>query len=391
MLVGFFQALRRTGVPVSVRELLDLLAAMEQRLAFADREAFYYLARACLVKDERHFDRFDIAFGRYFKDLETFDDLLQQLIPEDWLRDGFMKQLSEADKAQVESLGGLEKLLEAFRQRLEEQKERHEGGNKWIGTGGTSPFGHKGYNPEGIRVGGEGAQGKAVKVWDQREYRDLDSSRELGTRNIKVALRRLRRFARTGSALELDMPGTIQSTAEQGGMLDIRLRPERHNAVKVLVFFDVGGSMDAHIRTCEELFSAVRSEFKHLEYFYFHNFLYDYVWRNNYRRHSEHVPTWDILHRYPSDYKVIFVGDASMSPYEIVQAGGSVEYWNDEPGTVWMRRMATAFPNMVWLNPVPAARWETIQSVGMVQSLLEDRMYPLTLDGLADAMASLSR
>ncbi|HEY9036396.1 MAG TPA: VWA domain-containing protein [Pseudomonadales bacterium] len=391
MLVGFFQALRKTGVPVSMRELLDLLSAMEKQLVFADREAFYYLARTCMVKDERHFDRFDLAFGRYFKDLETFDDLLEHLIPDEWLRDAFMKQLSEADKAQIESMGGLEKLLEAFRKRLEEQDERHEGGNKWIGTGGTSPFGQKGYNPEGIRVGPEGGQGKAVKVWDQREYRDLDGESELGTRNIKMALRRLRKFARTGSDMELDMPGTVQSTADQGGLLDIRLRPERRNAVKVLVFFDVGGSMDAHVRICEELFSAAKTEFKHLEYFYFHNFLYDYVWRNNYRRHSEHIPTWDILHRYQSDYKVIFVGDASMSPYEIVQAGGSVEYWNEEPGVVWMRRMIDAFPKLAWLNPVPDKRWNQVQSVGIVQQLVDNKMYPLTLAGLGDAISYLTK
>ncbi len=391
MLVGFFQTLRNTGVPVSMRELLDLLAAMEKRLAFADKEEFYFLARTCMVKDERHFDRFDIAFGRYFKDIETFDDLLEQMIPDEWLRDGFMKQLSDADKAQIESMGGLEKLLEEFRKRLEEQNERHEGGNKWIGTGGTSPFGQKGYNPEGIRVGPEGGQGKAVKVWDQREYRDLDNDRELGTRNIKVALRRLRKFARTGSQMELDMPGTVQSTADQGGLLDIKLRPERHNAVKVLVFFDVGGSMDAHVRVCEELFSAVKTEFKHLEYFYFHNFLYDYVWRNNYRRHSEHIQTWDILHRYTQDYKVIFVGDASMSPYEIVQAGGSVEYWNEEPGVVWMRRMIETFPKLAWLNPVPEQRWDHVQSVGIVQQLVDKKMYPLTLAGLGDAINYLSK
>lgn len=391
MLVGFFQTLRKTGVPVSMRELLDLLAAMEHRLAFADKEEFYFLSRTCMVKDERHFDRFDVAFSRYFTDLETLDDILEQLIPDEWLRDGFMKQLSEADKAMVESMGGLEKLLEEFRKRLAEQKERHEGGNKWIGTGGTSPFGQKGYNPEGIRVGPEGGQGKAVKVWEQREYRDLDGERELGTRNIKIALRRLRKFARTGSQLELDMPGTVQSTADQGGLLDIKLRPERHNAVKVLVFFDVGGSMDAHVRVCEELFSAVKTEFKHLEYFYFHNFLYDYVWRNNYRRHSEHIPTWDILHRYTQDYKVIFVGDASMSPYEIVQAGGSVEYWNDEPGVAWIQRMSDAFPKMAWLNPVPETRWAHVQSVGIVQQLVDNRMYPLTLAGLSDAINYLSK
>ncbi|TNF35682.1 MAG: VWA domain-containing protein [Gammaproteobacteria bacterium] len=391
MLIGFFETMRKTGVPVSMRELLDLLAAMEKRLAFANKEEFYYLSRACMVKDERHFDRFDIAFARYFEGIETFDDLLEHLIPDEWLRDAFMKQLSEADKAMVEKLGGLEQLMEEFRKRLQEQKERHEGGNKWIGTGGTSPFGQHGYNPEGIRVGPNGGQGKGVKVWDQREYRDLDDSRELGTRNIKVALRRLRKFARSGSAMELDMPDTVKSTADQGGLLDIRLRPERHNAVKVLVFFDVGGSMDAHVRVCEELFSAVKTEFKHLEYFYFHNFLYDYVWRNNYRRQSEHIRTWDILHKYTQDYKVFFVGDASMSPYEIVQAGGSVEYWNDEPGVVWIRRMMDAFPKLAWLNPVTESRWEQTQSIGIVRELVDNKMFPLTLAGLGDAISFLSK
>lgn len=391
MLIGFFQTLRRTGVPVSLRELLDLLAALDNRLVFADRDQFYYLARTCLIKDERHFDRFDLAFSRYFRDLETFEDLLEHLIPEDWLRQEFERSLSEEDKEKLKSLGSLEKLLEEFRQRLQEQQERHEGGNRWIGTGGTSPFGQQGYHPEGIRVGPNGGQGRAVKVWDQREYRDLDGDSELGTRNMKLALRRLRRFARTGAAWELDMPETIRSTAENAGYLDIQLRPERHNAIKVLVFFDVGGSMDAHVETCEALFSAARSEFKHLDYFYFHNFIYDAVWNSNRRRHSEPVPLWDILHRYPSDYRVIFVGDAAMSPYEIIQTGGSVEFWNEEAGAVWMQRMTRAFEHTVWLNPLPQERWESTQSIGMVRQLLDGRMFPLTLSGLTDAMQCLAR
>ena len=332
MLLNFFQGLRNGGVPVSIREYLDLLGALRERLAFADVDAFYYLSRAVLVKDEKYFDKFDRAFAAYFRDVASIDDIIEALIPDEWLRKEFEKFLSEEEKAKIASLGGLEKLIEEFRKRLAEQKERHQGGNKWIGTGGTSPFGAGGYNPEGIRVGPEGGQGRAVKVWEKREYKNLDDSVELGTRNIKLALRRLRKFARSGAAEVLDMPDTIRSTAKNAGLLDLKMVPERHNTVKVLIFFDVGGSMEPHVRTCEQLFSAARSEFKHMEYYYFHNFIYDSVWRNNMRRHGERIPTIDILHKYPHDYKVIFVGDASMSPYEILQPGGSVEYWNDEAG-----------------------------------------------------------
>ena len=307
------------------------------------------------------------------------------------LRKEFEKFLSEEEKAKIQSLGGLDKLIEEFRKRLAEQKERHQGGNKWIGTGGTSPFGSGGYNPEGIRVGPEGGQGRAVKVWEKREFKNLDDSVELGTRNIKLALRRLRKFARSGAADELDMPDTIRSTAKNAGLLELKMVPERHNTVKVLLFFDVGGSMDPHVRTCEQLFSAARTEFKHMEYFYFHNFIYDSVWRNNMRRQSEKIPTIDILHKYPHDYKVIFVGDASMSPYEILQPGGSIEHWNEESGEQWMRRVAATYAKLVWLNPVTEAHWEFSQSVDITRRLVEDRMFPMTLKGMEDAMGYLSR
>jgi hypothetical protein len=344
-----------------------------------------------LVKDEKYFDRFDRAFAAFFKEIESLDDLIGALIPDEWLRKEFERFLSEEEKAKIESLGGLEKLIEEFKKRLAEQKGRHAGGNKWIGTGGTSPFGAQGYHPEGIRVGPNGGNRRAAKVWEKREFRNLDDSVELGTRNIKLALRRLRKFARTGAAEELDMPDTIRSTAKRAGLLDIKMVPERHNAAKVLLFLDVGGSMDPHIRTCEQLFSAARTEFKHLEYFYFHNFLYDTVWRNNIRRHSEKIPTLDLLHKYPHDYKVVFVGDASMSPYEILQAGGSVEYWNEEPGALWMQRITDTWPKVAWLNPVPEEHWDFTQSIDITRQLLENRMFPMTLRGLEDAMGYLSR
>ena len=391
MLAGFFTGLRNGGVPVSIREYLDLLGALSSHVVFADADEFYYLSRALLVKDEKHFDKFDRAFGLYFRELETVDDLIEALIPDEWLRKEFLKTLSDEEKAKIESLGGLEKLIEEFRKRLAEQKGRHQGGNKWIGTGGTSPFGAHGYNPEGIRVGPEGGQQRAVKVWEKREFRNLDDSVELGTRNIKLALRRLRKFARSGAAEELDMPDTIRSTAKNAGLLDLKLVPERHNAAKVLLFFDVGGSMDPHVRTCEQLFSAARGEFKHMEYFYFHNFIYDFVWRDNVRRRNEIVPTLDILHRYPHDYRVIFVGDAAMSPYEILQPGGSVEYWNEESGEQWLHRIATVWSKIVWLNPTPQEHWEFTQSIDITRRLIEDRMYPMTLKGLEDAMAYLGR
>ncbi|GAB3313933.1 vWA domain-containing protein [Haliea atlantica] len=391
MLVNFFHGLRDAGIPVTTRELLDLLTGLRARVAFGSIDDFYYFSRTCLVKDEKYFDRFDRAFGLHFRDLEAMDDVIEALIPDDWLRSEFIKQLSEEDKAKIESLGGLEKLIEEFKKRLEEQKERHAGGNKWIGTGGTSPFGQEGYHPEGIRVGPNGRNKRAVKVWDKREFRNLDDSVELGTRNIKVALRRLRKFARTGAAEELDLDDTIHSTARNAGLLDIRMVPERHNAVKVLLFFDVGGSMDPHVRVCEELFSAARTEFKHMEYFYFHNFIYESVWRNNIRRHNERIPLLDVMHKYSHDYKVIFIGDAAMSPYEIVQPGGSVEHWNEESGEVWMRRLRQTYEKVAWINPVPREEWEYTQSTQMTRQLLEDHMYPLTLRGLEDAMAYLSK
>ncbi len=391
MLINFFHGLRDAGVPVTTRELLDLLEGMKQRVVFGSMDEFYYFSRTCMVKDEKYFDRFDRAFGLHVKDLEALDDLIEALIPDDWLRSEFLKHLSAEEKAKIESLGGLEKLIEEFKKRLEEQEKRHEGGNKWIGTGGTSPFGQEGYHPEGIRVGPNGRNKKAVKVWDKRDFKNLDDSVELGTRNIKVAMRRLRKFARTGAADELDLDDTISSTARNAGLLDIKMVPERHNAVKVLLFFDVGGSMDPHVRVCEELFSAARTEFKHMEYFYFHNFLYESVWKNNVRRHNERTPLLDILHKYSHDYKVIFVGDASMSPYEILQPGGSVEHWNEESGEVWMRRLQEVYDKVIWINPVPEDDWQYTQSVAITHKLLEGQMYPLTLKGLEEGMAYLSK
>jgi uncharacterized protein with von Willebrand factor type A (vWA) domain len=391
MLINFFHGLRDAGIPVTTRELLDLLAGLERHLAMGSVDDFYHLSRACLVKDEKYYDRFDRAFGAHFRDLESLDDVIEAMIPDDWLRSEFMKQLSDEDKAKIESLGGLEKLIEEFRKRLEEQKERHEGGSKWIGTGGTSPFGQQGYHPEGIRVGPNGGNRRAVKVWDRRDFRNLDDTVEIGTRNIKMALRRLRKFARTGAAEELDLDDTISSTARNAGLLDIRMVPERHNAVKVLLFFDIGGSMDPHVRVCEELFSAARTEFKHMESFYFHNFLYESVWRNNVRRHHERQPLLDVMHKYGHDYKVVIVGDASMSPYEIVQPGGSVEHWNEEAGEVWLRRLRATYDKCIWINPVPEDEWEYTQSIAMTRQLMEGQMYPLTLQGLEQGMTSLSR
>lgn len=391
MLINFFQGLRDAGIPVTTRELLDLFEGLKQHLVFADSETFYYFSRTCLVKDEKYFDRFDRAFSAHFKELESLDAVIEAIIPDDWLRNEFLKSLSDEEKAKIESLGGLEKLIEEFKKRLEEQKERHEGGNKWIGTGGTSPFGQQGYNPEGVRVGPNGGQKKALKVWDRRDFKNLDDDVQLGTRNIKMALRRLRKFARQGAADELDLDDTIRSTARNAGLLDIKLVPERHNAVKVLIFFDVGGSMDPHIRTCEELFTAARTEFKHLEYFYFHNFIYESVWRNNIRRHNERTSLMDVMHKYSHDYKVIFVGDAAMSPYEIVSPGGSVEHWNEESGEVWMRRLRQTYEKMIWINPTPQAEWEYTQSTAMTHQLVEGHMYPLTLKGLEEGMSYLSK
>tara|TARA_B110000503_G_scaffold21110_1_gene32026 strand:- start:27852 stop:29027 length:1176 start_codon:yes stop_codon:yes gene_type:complete len=391
MLINFFHGLKDAGVPVSIRELLDLMEGLKQHVVFADVDEFYYFSRTCMVKDEKYFDRFDRAFGLHFKELEALDDIIEALIPDDWLRSEFMKNLSDEEKAQIESLGGLEKLIEEFKKRLEEQKERHEGGNKWVGTGGTSPFGQEGYHPEGIRVGPNGRNKKAVKVWDKREFKNLDDSVQLGTRNIKVAMRRLRKFARTGAADELDLDDTISSTARNAGLLDIKMVPERHNAVKVLLFLDVGGSMDPHVKVCEELFSAARTEFKHMSSFYFHNFLYESVWSNNSRRHNERTQVLDILHKYSHDYKIVFVGDASMSPYEIVQPGGSVEHWNEEAGEMWMRRVQDVYDRVIWLNPVPEEDWQYTQSVAITHQLMEGHMYPLTLRGMEEGMAYLSK
>jgi len=390
MFVSFFTELKSAGVPVTLREYLTLMQAMEADLASRRVEDFYYLSRATLVKDERNLDKFDRVFGHVFKGLETVGDGLAADIPEDWLRKLTEKYLTDEEKKQIEAMGGLDKLLETLKQRLAEQKGRHQGGNKWIGTAGTSPYGNAGYNPEGIRIGGESKNRRAVKVWDKREFKDLDDDVELGTRNVKIALRRLRKFARTGAPDELDLDGTIRGTAHKG-YLDIQMRPERHNAVKVLLFFDIGGSMDWHIKATEELFSAARTEFKHMEHFYFHNCLYEKVWKENRRRFQAHTATWDVLHTYPHDYKVVFVGDASMSPYEIMTAGGSVEHFNDEPGAAWIERVTRTYPACVWLNPVPERDWDYTHSIGLVRQLIGGRMYPLTLDGLDRAMRELVR
>jgi len=390
MFVTFFQELKDAGIPVTLREYLDLMQAMEADLASRRVEDFYYLSRTALVKDERNLDKFDRVFGHVFKGLESLGDAVEAEIPAEWLKKLADKYLTEEEKAQIKALGGLDKLLETLKQRLAEQKGRHQGGNKWIGTGGTSPFGNSGYNPEGIRIGGESTHRRAVKVWDKREFKDLDDDVELGTRNIKVALRRLRKFARTGAPDELDLDGTIKGTAHKG-YLDIHMRPERHNAVKVLLFFDIGGSMDWHIKATEELFSAARTEFKHMEHFYFHNCLYEKVWKENRRRFQATTATWDVLHTYGHDYKVVFVGDASMSPYEITAQGGSGEHYNDEPGSAWLQRVTRTYPATVWLNPVPEKEWDYTHSIKMVHQLMGGRMYPLTLDGLDRAMRELVR
>jgi uncharacterized protein with von Willebrand factor type A (vWA) domain len=392
MFLTFFHELKAAGVPVTVREYLTLMQAMDKDLAGRRVEDFYYLSRAALVKDERNLDKFDVVFGQVFKGLELLSDADGTVeIPAEWLKKLAEKYLTPEEMEQIKALGGWDKIMETLAERLKEQKGRHQGGSKWIGTAGTSPFGAYGYNPEGVRIGqDESRHRRAVKVWDKRDFKDLDGDVELGTRNIKVALRRLRKFARTGAAEELDLPGTIRSTAKQG-WLDVQLRPERRNAVKVLIFFDVGGSMDWHIEACEELFSAAKTEFKHLEYFYFHNCLYERVWRQNRRRWQETTPTWDVLHTYAHDYKVIFVGDASMSPYEISVAGGSVEHMNPEPGELWMRRVLQTYPHAAWLNPVPEKDWGYTASIRMIRTLMEGRMFPLTLEGLDSAMRELAR
>jgi uncharacterized protein with von Willebrand factor type A (vWA) domain len=391
MFVAFFHELKAAGVPVTLREYLTLMEAMEQDLAGRRVEDFYYLSRAALIKDERNLDKFDRVFGHVFKGLELTSEALAAEIPTEWLKKLADKYLTEEEKKEIEAMGGLDKLLETLRQRMKEQKGRHQGGNKWIGTGGTSPFGAFGYNPEGVRIGqDENRNFRAVKVWDRREFKDFDDDVELGTRNIKIALRRLRKFARTGAPEELDLDGTIKGTAHKG-YLDILMRPERHNAVKVLLFFDVGGSMDWHIKATEELFSAARAEFKHMEHLYFHNCLYEKVWKENRRRFDHTTPTWDVLHTYPHDYKVIFVGDAAMSPYEIMAQGGSVEHYNEETGATWMERVARTYPACVWLNPVAEKEWDYTQSIRMMRQLMAGRMYPLTLDGLDRAMRELVR
>ena len=391
MFTTFFLELRAAKVPASLREYLTLMEAMKEGVADYDIDDFYFLSRATLVKDERHLDRFDRVFGQCFKGLETPTDPMTEL-PEEWLRKLAERYLTDEEKQQIEALGGWDKLMETLRQRLAEQKKRHQGGSKWIGTAGTSPFGAHGYNPEGVRIGQhEGKNRRAVKVWDRREFRNLDDTIELGTRNIKLALRRLRQFAREGADLELDLPDTIRSTANNAGWLDLKLVPERHNAVKLLLFLDVGGSMEDHVRVCEELFSAARGEFKHLVHFYFHNCLYESVWKDSRRRHVEQLSTMEILRTYDPGHKVVMVGDASMSPYEIDRPGGSVERWNDEAGAVWMRRLLDHYPQTVWLNPVPEKYWGGTSSIGMIRGIVEDRMFPLTLAGIDQAMRRLTR
>ena len=390
MFIDLFYKLRRGGLPVSITEYLSLLAALDKNLAALDIDEFYYLARTSLVKDESLFDRFDRIFGAHFKGLETIVDSVMAEIPEQWLELKSMLNLSDEEKQQIEAMGGWDKLMETLRERLQEQKERHEGGSKMIGTGGTSPFGAYGYNPEGIRIGqNESRHRRAVKVWDKREYRNLDDSVELGTRNIKLALRSLRKFAREGATDELDIDNTINHTARNAGLLDIHMVPERHNAVKVLLFLDAGGSMDPHVRVCQELFSASHTEFKHLEYFYFHNCVYDRVWKDNRRRHNETIPLMQIMHKYGPDHKLIFVGDASMSPYEIMMPGGAVEHWNEEAGADWMGRLLTTYPNAIWLNPVPEEHWQYTASIAMLEEMLSKRMFPLSVEGISKGIEAL--
>jgi uncharacterized protein with von Willebrand factor type A (vWA) domain len=391
MFFQFFDELRSAKIPVTLKEYLALMEALSKGVIDLRVDDFYYLSRTALVKDERNLDRFDRVFAHVFKGLETLEPTEIAQLPEEWLRALTEKFLTEEEKRLIESLGGLEKLMETLKKRLEEQKERHAGGSKMIGTAGTSPFGAMGYNPEGVRIGqNKGRHGRAVKVWDRREFKNLDDTVELGTRNIKVALRRLRKWARTGAEVELDLPGTIRETANKG-YLDLKLVPERHNLVKVLLFFDTGGSIDAHIRICEELFSAARSEFKHMEFFYFHNCLYEAVWKDNRRRHNETVPIWDVLHKFPHDYKVVFVGDATMSLYEITYPGGSVEHWNEEAGAVWLQRLTQIYEHVIWLNPVSEQHWDYTPSVGLIRQIVSNRMYPLTLAGLDTAMRELGR
>ena len=390
MLIPFFFMLRDGGMKTSITELLTLLEAMKTGIAGQSVDDFYFLARATLVKDESQLDKFDRIFAVYFKGIEdSLADLFQD-IPDEWLQQRAELMLSDEERAQIEAMGGFDELMQALQERLNEQDERHEGGNKWIGTAGTSPFGAYGFNPEGVRMGQAGSRNRsAVKVWDKRQYRNLDDSVELGTRNIKVALRRLRKFAREGAADQLDLEDTIDKTARNAGLLDIRMVPEKHNAVKVLLCLDIGGSMDDHIRICEEMFSAAGSEFKHLEYFYFHNFIYESLWKDNRRRHSEKTSTVDLTHKYGSDYKLVFVGDATMSPYEIMYAGGSVEHWNEDPGAVWIKRLLNTYPKAIWLNPEPQSRWDYTPSIKLTRELMDDRMYPLTIAGLDEGIKAL--
>ena len=391
MFTEFFLKLRDANVPATLREYLTLLEALDEDVTDTGIEEFYYLSRAALVKDERNFDKFDRVFSEYFKGVEALGEALFSEIPEEWLRREIEKVLSTEERAQLDKMGW-EKLMETLRERLAEQQERHQGGSKWIGTGGTSPFGAYGDHPEGVRIGQhEGRRGSAVKVWDKREYKNFDDSVVIGPRNIKVALRRLRQFVRDGADTEFDLDDTIHATADNGGWLDIRMRPERHNKIKVLLLMDVGGSMNVHVKTCEELFSAARSEFKDLEYFYFHNCVYEGLWKDNNRRHTERMATWDVIHTYPADYKLIFVGDASMSPYEIAYPGGSVEHWNEEPGGVWMGRLLSVYSSAIWLNPEPESNWAYAQSNRMIQELLGEQMYSLTLAGLEAGMKYLAR
>ena len=391
MLINLFNTLKDTGVPCTLRELLDLLTALDKRLVFANTDELYFLSRAILVKDEKNYDKFDRAFDIYFKGLETLDDVIQALIPDEWLRKEFEKFLTPEELEKIKSMGGLEKLLDEFKKRLEEQKERHEGGDKWVGTGGTSPYGNSGMNPEGIRVDGEGKEGKAVKVWQKRDFKNLDDSIELGTRNIKIALRRLRKFVRESHNEEFDLDGTVKSTAKNAGLLDIKMVPEKANAVKVIVLFDVGGSMDPHVKICEELFSACKTEFKNLEYFYFHNFIYETVWKDNSRRHNERIETTELFQKYSQDYKIIFIGDATMAPYEITNAGGSIEHWNEEPGSLWMKKFYSNFEKLIWLNPVPQDHWDYSASIELSRTLIDDQMFPLTIKGLEDGMSFLTK
>ena len=391
MLIDFFLHLKQAKLPVSIKEYLMLVEALAKSVIGPSIDDFYVLSRATLVKDERNFDKFDKAFGAYFKGVQAIPGIDLD-VPLEWLKRKLQREFTAEEKAAIEAMGGLDKLLERLKQLLEEQKARHEGGNKWIGTNGTSPFGNGGFNPEGIRIGGPSAGNRtAVKVWEQRAYRDYDDEVELGTRNIKIALRRLRKFAREGAEEELDLDDTISSTARNAGYLDIKMVPERHNTVKVLMLLDVGGTMDDHIKQTEELFSAAKSEFKHLEFYYFHNCVYDFVWKNNRRRHAERFPTWDILRKYNADYRLILVGDATMSPYEILQPGGSVEYNNEEPGAVWLRRLVERFPKFAWLNPEPEGVWEYRQSIGVIRQIMSNRMYPVTLQGLERAMRELTK